>query len=242
MAELKKLTGFEWKADQRGHFRAVVATYGVVDKDGDVTLPGALDTDRPVLVSGWNHSSIDEAIADLPVGTAKITTVGDKAVAEGRFIVDDPMGERAYKITKALYDDGLGEWSYGFRIPPGGATTDSKELAEWPGAVRVLKRVAPFEVSLVFAGAGVGTETLSVKSIKETIEEKVGARLSKESRERLRALASDLLAFIGEAAEEPEPTEPKADHSDIEIQAFLRAARDDTERRRAAQLIDIRFI
>jgi hypothetical protein len=258
----KSLTDFEWKAEKPGAFKAVVATYGVIDKDGDVTEPGALDTNGPILVSGWNHSSIDEAKADLPVGSAKITTIGDRAVAEGRFYLDDPMGERAYKITKALFEDRLGQWSYGFRIPPGGATTDPKALNEWPGAVRLLKRVEPFEVSLVFAAAGEGTQTLSVKSVKEQIEEKVGARLSKESRARLRALAADLLAFVGEADEDPNdaPKSRKDDieddeigalpnlapsersRSDAELQEFLRSTRDAMERERSTRLIDLRFI
>jgi len=241
----KTLSAIEWKADKTGAFRAVVATYGVIDKDGDVTEPGALDTEKSILVSPWNHSSIDEAASDLPVGSAKIVTEGDRAVAVGRFYTEDPMGDRAYRITKALYDDGLGEWSYGFRIPPGGSSTDSKDLAEWPGAVRLLKRVQPFEVSLVFAGAGIGTETLSVKRASSLAEMKRGARLSKESRLRLRSLAEDLLAFIGEAEEDPAdaaPTTPKARHDDAELQAFLRRAREDLERTRANAFVDLRVI
>lgn len=233
----KTLKDIEWKADKPGTFRAVVATYNTIDHDGDVTEPGALDTERRILVSPWNHSSIDEAAAEMPVGSAKITTVGDRAVAEGRFYIDDPMGERAYKITKALAEDGLGEWSYGFRIPAGGSTSDPKALEGWPGAVRLLKRVQPFEVSLVFAGAGIGTHTLSVKSLSEL---KRGARLSKESRLRLRSLAEDLLAFIGEAEEEPEADAPKVDAN---VQSQLRATREYLERLRARdRFIDLRLI
>jgi len=233
----KALSDFEWKADRAGAFRAVVATYGVVDKDGDVSVPGALDTTKNVLVSPWNHSSVDEANADPPVGAATIRTVGDKAVAEGHFYVNTDMGRKAYEITKSLYQDGLGEWSYAFRIPAGGAITDSKALEEWPGARRILAKVLPFEVSLVFAGAGVGTETLSVKS---AIEQKVGARLSKESRLRLRSLATELLAFIGEA--ELEPDAPKARHDDAEIQAFLKRTSDDMARTRKSAFVDLRLI
>jgi hypothetical protein len=245
----KSLSAVEWKADKAGAFRAVVATYGVIDKDGDVTEPGALDTERPILVSPWNHSSIADAQSDLPVGTAKISTVGDSAVAEGRFFTETDDGKRAYQITKALHEEGLGEWSYGFRIPAGGASTDPKALDEYPGAVRLLKRVMPFEVSLVFSGAGVDTRTISVKS---AIEAKRGARLSKESRDRLRALASDLLVFIGEAEDDPADP-PKAarvhqgealipSHDDAELQAFLRAARDDMEHVRQSRLVDLRLI
>lgn len=230
----KALSDFEWKADKPGAFRAVVATYNVIDKDGDVSIPGALDTQKSVIVSPWNHSSVDDARSDPPVGAATITTVGEKAVVEGHYYINTDLGKKAHDITKALFDDGLGEWSYAFRIPPGGASTDAKELSDWPGASRILKTVSPFEVSLVFAGAGIGTQTLSVKS-----EMKRGARLSKESVSRLRSLATDLLAFIGESEPEPEPTEaPKSD----DTQAFLRGARDDMERRRASRLVDLRFI
>lgn len=235
----KALSGLEWKADKKGAFRAVVATYNTVDHDGDVSIPGALDTPKSVVVSPWNHSSVDDARSDPPVGAATITTVGDQAIAEGHFYVNTDLGRKAYEITKSLYDDGLGEWSYAFRIPPGGASTDAKELAEWPGATRILKEVLPFEVSLVFAGAGVGTQTLSVKSA-AALALKRGARLSKESRTRLRSLAEDLLAFIGESEEEPDDA-PKQRHDDAELQAFLRRARDDMERVRSSRLVDTRF-
>lgn len=235
--ERKALADLEWKADKTGAFRAVVATYNVVDKDGDVSLPGALDTSKSVIVSPWNHSSIDDSRADAPVGAATITTIGEKAVVDGHYYVNTDLGRKAYEITKALFDDGLGEWSYGFRIPSGGASTDSKDLADWPGARRILKQVSPFEVSLVFAGAGVGTQTVSVKS-----EQKVGARLSKESRLRLRSLATDLLAFIGEADDELPADVPKSQHTDAELQKFLRDARDDMARVRATRIVDLRLI
>jgi hypothetical protein len=256
----KALTDLEWKADKAGAFRAVVATYNTVDRDGDVSIPGALDTSKSVIVSPWNHSSVDDARADAPIGAATITTVGDKAIADGHFYVNTELGRKAYEITKSLFDDGLGEWSYAFRIPPDGASTDSKDLAEWPGARRILKRVQPFEVSLVFAGAGIGTQTLSVKSAAEVLELKRGARLSKESRTRLRSLAADLLAFIGEAEEEPEPKSRKFDdeeedlagipklapgdraRNEAEIQEFLRSASEAMERERSTRLIDLRFI
>ena len=234
----KALSDIEWKSDRKGTFRAVVASYNVVDNDGDVTIPGAMDTTKSVMVSPWNHSSVDEARSDPPVGAATITTVGDMAVAEGHFYVNTDLGRKAYEITKALFDDGLGEWSYAFRIPAGGASTDMKELSEWPGAQRILRKVTPFEVSLVFAGAGIGTQTLAVKSAASALEleMKRGARLSKESRARLHTLATELMAFIGEA----ELDEPKSD--DAEIQSFLRSTRDDVERLRSTRLIDLRAI
>jgi hypothetical protein len=234
----KALSGFEWKSEKTGAFRAVVATYNVVDKDGDVSIPGALDTQKSVLVSPWNHSSVDDARNDPPVGAATITTVGDKAIAEGHFYVNTDLGRKAYEITKSLFQDGLGEWSYAFRIPQGGAMTDAKSLEDWPGAQRILAKVLPFEVSLVFAGAGEGTRTLSLKS---ALESKVGARLSKESRTRLRSLATDLLAFIGEA-ELDETDPPKSRHDDAELQAFLRRTRDDMERTRRSALVDLRLV
>jgi hypothetical protein len=254
--ERKALASLEWKADKAGAFRAVVATYGVVDRDGDVTLPGALDTQKSVLVSPWNHSSVDEARQDPPVGAATITTVGDKAIVDGHYYVNTELGKKAYEITKSLYADGLGEWSYAFRIPTGGASTAPKDLEQWPGAVRLLKTVSPFEVSLVFAGAGIGTQTMSIKSL----EQKVGARLSKESRLRLRSLATDLLAFIGEADDEDAPKvrrvfdpdeevdpnplglEPTERARNEDVQEFLRSARDAMERERRTHFIDLRVI
>ena len=113
------------------------------------------------------------------------------AIVDGKFYIDTELGRRAYEITKSLFEDQLSEWSYGFKIPPGGASTDSKDLSEWPGAQRILRKVTPFEVSLVFAGAGIGTQTLAVKSTTlAALEEKVGARLSKPSKARIRASVS----------------------------------------------------
>jgi hypothetical protein len=234
--ERKGLADLEWKADKVGAFRAVVATYNVVDKDGDVSVPGALDTSKSVLVSPWNHSSVDDARMDPPVGAATITTVGDKAIADGHFYVNTDLGRKAYEITKSLFDDGLGEWSYAFRIPSGGASTDSKDLADWPGARRILKQVSPFEVSLVFAGAGIGTGTISVKS-DALAELKRGARLSKESVVRLRSLAQDLLAFIGESDLEEVP--PKSLHVDPALQTFIRTEQNRSD---ANRFVDLRLL
>jgi len=236
--ERKSLSDSEWKSEKPGTFRAVVATYNVVDHDGDVTLPGALDTTKNVLLSAWNHNSTDEAKSDPPVGSATITTVGDKAIVDGKFYIDTELGRRAYEITKSLFEDQLSEWSYGYRVPAGGASTDSKDLSEWPGAQRILRKVTPFEVSLVFAGAGIGTQTLAVKSAASALEleMKRGARLSKESRARLHTLATELLAFIGEA----EMEEPKT--NDAEVQSFLRSTRDEVARLRSTRLIDLRAI
>ena len=234
--ERKALSDVEWKSDKPGTFRAVVARYSVVDKDKDVSIPGALDTPKNIILSPWNHSSIDDARSDPPVGSATITTVGDKAIADGHFYVNTDLGRKAHEIAKALFEDGLSEWSYGFRIPSGGASTDSKDLADWPGARRILKQVSPFEVSLVFAGAGIGTETVSIKSA-ELTELKRGARLSKESQTRLRSLAQDLLAFIGESDIEVDP--PKSLHVDPALQTFIRT---EQTRSDANRFVDLRLL
>src|SRR5512136_179778 len=65
----------EIKADgQPGEFRAVFATFNVIDKDGDVTLPGAFKDGAAVRISYWGHRW-----QDLPVGKGVIHQDDKKA-------------------------------------------------------------------------------------------------------------------------------------------------------------------
>ena len=56
--DTKRLGHVEIKDEAKGEFSAVIATYGVVDKDGDVTVPGAHKDGQRVVVSPYEHSSM----------------------------------------------------------------------------------------------------------------------------------------------------------------------------------------
>lgn len=142
----------ELKADgQEGSFRAVFATFNVVDLDGDVTLPGAFTEGQSVRIASWGHKW-----GELPVGIGTIHADATKAWVDGQFFLDTSHGLDTYKTVKGLAD--LQEWSYGYDIL--GATQGQFSGRD----VQFLKQLDVHEVSPVLLGAGVGTGTESIKS------------------------------------------------------------------------------
>lgn len=138
---------------ERGQFMAVFATMNVVDRDGDLTVPGAFGEQR-VIISAYGHGSWG---GTLPVGKGRIYEKGEEAIVEGMFFLDTAGGSETYKTVKNLGD--LQEWSYA--LPE-----IDYEIREEDGErIRVLKRIVVNEVSPVLMGAGVDTRTLDVKSV-----------------------------------------------------------------------------
>lgn len=138
-----------------GQVTAVFSTFNVIDSDGDVTLPGAFQDGAQVLISAYGHTSWDGA---LPVGKGVIHTTDQEAVLDGQFFMDTGAGADTFAVVKEI--GSMGQWSYGY---------DPKEYSygEFEGAdVRFLKALTVHEVSPVLLGAGVGTRTLSAKSLK----------------------------------------------------------------------------
>lgn len=143
--------------DETGQVTALFATMGVIDKDGDVTLPGFFGTQEVAVA--WAHDP-----ARL-VGKGAIREVGDNAIFDGKFFLDTIDGEQAYRTVKAMGD--LQEWSYGFNILPGGYKAGQHEGQ----SVRFLQPlddgtpgVKVAEVSPVLRGAGEGTMTVGIKA------------------------------------------------------------------------------
>ncbi len=147
----------EIKADgQPGEFRAVFSTFNVIDKDGDVTLPGAFKDGAAVRISYWGHRW-----QDLPVGRGVIHQDQEKAWVDGQFFLDTQAGKETYTVVKNLGE--LQEWSYGY------------DPVEWSVGkfedreVRFLRQLDVPEVSPVMLGAGVDTHTESIKGTKSAI-------------------------------------------------------------------------
>jgi hypothetical protein len=138
--------------DEQGLFRAVFATLNVVDKDDDLTLPGAFGEQR-VPVGAYGHSSWH---GELPVGKGRIFEEGEEAIVEGRFFLDTDLGKNTYRTIKAMGD--LQEWSYA--LPE----IDYEMREENGRRIRVLKKIKVGEVSPVLLGAGENTRTLDIKS------------------------------------------------------------------------------
>jgi hypothetical protein len=152
--DTKRLGPVDIKDEAKGEFSAVIATYGVIDKDLDVTLPGAHKSGQRVVVSPYNHSSMGGA---SPVGAGTLQVEANRTVVKGAYFMDIPEARSAFLTMKRLHEQGLGEWSYGYEV------TES-EMGEKDGQrVRFLKSQDVFEVSHVLRGAGVGTRTLAAK-------------------------------------------------------------------------------
>ncbi len=154
----KALAGVEIKNADKGEVQAVFATFDVVDKDGDVTLPGAFTEGAPVRISAYGHTSWGGA---LPVGKGTIRTTQKEAILDGQFFLGTTAGRDTFEVVKQLGELGLQEWSYGFDIKgPDGAS-----FGEHDGRhVQFLKQLAVHEVSPVLLGAGVDTRVLATKS------------------------------------------------------------------------------
>lgn len=168
----------QFKTDgQPGDFRAVFATFNVVDKDGDLTMPGAFKEGQAVRISSWNHGW-----ENLPVGRGEIHSDEYEAWVEGKFFLDTASGKEHYETIKAL--DELGEWSYGFRIEKW--SYQQQEGTE-ERAVRILEKLDVIEVSPVMQGAGIGTRTTDIK---------IGRRNSAKDLEDIQAV-HDAAARLG---------------------------------------------
>lgn len=176
MNERKALT-LELKAEAEGEFRAVFSTLNVIDKDGDITRPGAFEPGAPVRIAQWGHNW-----GALPVGKGAIGADSTKAWVDGSFFLDTQAGMDTYKTVKALAD--LQEWSYGFEV------TKSSNGNEGGKPVRILEAVKVFEVSPVMLGAGIGTHTEGIKG-HLTLEDESEAALAAATRfvERVKSLA-----------------------------------------------------
>lgn len=163
--EMKSFGPFEIKSEDRGEVEAIVATLGVVDKDGDVILPGAVpSTGAIVKLSGYNHDVITDGAP--PVGKGRITEEGDHLVFRGKFFMSTERGREAFHHTKEMGEDG--EWSFGF--PKTVKTAPLTDEWRTKGARRMIAALDAIEASPVFVGAGWGTQTVLTKSADESLE------------------------------------------------------------------------
>lgn len=152
--DTKTLRRVEIKDEAKGEVTAVFATLGVRDHDGDFTRDGAFMDGAPVRISAYGHTSWG---GELPVGKGFIKVKGNKAILVGQFFMNTQHGKDTFETIKALSEDDLQEWSYGFDI-------DEYAFGEVDGQrVRFLDKLTVHEVSPVLLGAGIGTRTLSAK-------------------------------------------------------------------------------
>lgn len=146
------------KADgSEGEFTAVFATLNVIDHDGDVTRPGAFHEGQETLIEPWNHN-----YGEPPVGKGVIHEQDNQAIIEGKFLLETQAGMEHYKVVKALGP--LQEWSYTFEV----------EKVSWgkfeDRDVTFLESLDVWGVAPVTRGAGIDTQTISIKNKKPEAE------------------------------------------------------------------------
>jgi hypothetical protein len=140
--------------------RAVVATLGKVDADGDLTVPGFFGRQNVQVVPAhdWQH---------IPIGKGQVFEQGDQAIAELKVNLAIPQARAWYEAFRfdLEHPPALQQWSYGYTVKAGG----SFEGRFGGKRVRFLQPlgegspgVAEHEVSPVLQGAGVDTATLQV--------------------------------------------------------------------------------
>lgn len=152
---IKAFSHVDIKDAEKGSISAVFATLNVVDSDGDVTIPGAFESGAKVRISAYGHKSWSGV---MPVGKGTIREEGDEAILDGQFFMDTPEGKATFTVVKALGEDGLQEFSYGY--DPVEYSFGQFEDQD----VRFLNKLKVHEVSPVLLGAGVGTRLLTAKS------------------------------------------------------------------------------
>jgi hypothetical protein len=149
--ERKGFAPADFKLTEAGAVTVAFAQLNVIDRDGDVTLPGAFPT-KEVPMSAFGHTSWEGA---LPVGKGTVREAGGWGIFDGQFFLDTDQGRNAYATVKAMGP--LQEWSYGYEVL-------DYAFGDWQGqSVRLLKRVDIYEVSPVLVGAGIGTHTVAIK-------------------------------------------------------------------------------
>lgn len=156
----KTISSVEIKDADKGEISAVFSTFNVVDKDGDLTLPGAIKDGMEVVISAYGHQSHYGA---LPVGKGVIRTTKTEAILDGAFFMDTTHGADAFKVVKELGE--LQEWSYSLH------NVTRKSVEEDGRRYWVIEDIGLIkEVSPVLIGAGVDTRTLVAKGLKFTEE------------------------------------------------------------------------
>lgn len=148
----KGFTPTQFKIDEAGSVSVAFAQLNVIDRDGDLTLPGAFPT-KAVPMSAYGHTSW---MGELPIGKGTVHEEGEWAIFDGQFLMETDQGRNAYHTVKAMAD--LQEWSYGYDpLDYAYETRDGK-------TVRILRKQDPLEVSPVLIGAGLGTHTRAIKT------------------------------------------------------------------------------
>jgi uncharacterized protein len=150
MREQKDLRLFIKAAvDEQGVFEGLASTYGNIDLQGDVILPGAFSKslgDRggeiPIL---WQHNSAE------PIGIGTLTDSAEGLRIRGELVLESNVAKAAYKFLKRGVIKGL---SVGIDVLK----------YEIKNGIRYLTELKLFEVSLVTSPANELAQVATVKA------------------------------------------------------------------------------
>lgn len=155
-------SSFEIKDEATGEIEAVIATFDVVDRDGDIVRKGAIAAGSVVAISEYGHSSI---YGDAPVGKGTVVIDGNRAIVKAQLFMEMPEAKKTLSVLKGMGKDQ--QWSWGFRVLGSEVPTDDQKKE---GAWRIITKTDTFEASPVLRGAGIGTRTLSAKERTEVAD------------------------------------------------------------------------
>ncbi|MEL6485873.1 MAG: HK97 family phage prohead protease [Pseudomonadota bacterium] len=142
---------------------ALIARLSEIDHDGDTYERGAF---------AWKGDQWCPLLAGhdrwaMQWGKARVYEEGDTAYAEIHANLETQVGRDWHSAIKFDLAKGkaVQEWSYGYEVLEW--ASDARDGKE----VRVIKRLDVHEVSTVVRGAGRGTQTLSMKSLKAALKD-----------------------------------------------------------------------
>jgi hypothetical protein len=183
-------------AGDEGSFEAVIATLGVIDKDGDIVEKGALEGLVAPIVPSHDSSSV-------PLGKVTISERGDQVVAAGKFNLNVSAAKDWHEAIKfdLSTPPSRHEWSWGFYV------TESRKDKVGGKSIRRIDKVDLLEVSPVLRGASVGTRTLVAKRAQAAAEAEA---LVEEDGEAVELILDNDPAVTYSVESEP-AEEPKAE-------------------------------
>ncbi|ANC31437.1 HK97 family phage prohead protease [Isoptericola dokdonensis] len=213
-----------------GGFEARVSTFGNVDVQGDVVLPGAFDRtieewgDRPVPVV-WSHQTWDP---EAFIGKATI-----EAREDGLYVTAEYLDTERAQHVRDLMDSGLVvEFSWSGRVREGEMVKVDEDT--WAFG---LKDIDLWEVGPTFKGANPDTELLGVKALSARLTTKEGRVLAQRHVDTLRGIQEQLGGVLdaveSKSAGDDPPTDDGAppgapDPGDASGEPTTKTASDDT--------------
>ena len=179
-----------------GMVLACFSTMGVIDKDGDLTLPGFIGKQNVTMLPAhdWKH---------VPIGKGVTREAGDQVLADLKMNLDIPAAKDWHSalVFDMKNPPALQQYSYGFTILDGGSS-DGGEV----GGQKAYRTLRPtpdatpgccvHEVSPVLVGAGENTATLAAKSARFGDEIETALAAVEATTHRAKSLA-DLRAKEG---------------------------------------------